>query len=100
MGPVHIGENCVTMTRENGDLVLLIWNAVEVSWDAKDRTITYSSASGQDGQPITIREGDTITVGGESLIGDEPVERNLDWLATPHASCDGEAWMVSGLTKH
>lgn len=87
------------MTRENGDLVLLIWHAVEVRWDEQDRTITYSSTADPDGQPITIREGDTITVGGESLLSDEPVERNLVWLATPHASCEGEAWMVSGLTK-
>ena len=80
-------------------MLLLIWHANEVRWDDENREIIYSSAADPDARPITIRDGDTITVGGESLIDDEPVERNLDWLATPHASCSGEAWAVSGLTK-
>ena len=80
-------------------MLLLIWHASEVRWDEEEREITYSSAADPDGQPITIREGDTITVGGESLLSDKPLERNLVWLATPHTSCDGEPWAVSGLTK-
>lgn len=87
------------MTRENGDVLLLVWHAADVSWDGHNQEITFSSSAFPDEQPITIQDGDTITVGGESLIGDEPVERDLDWLATPHASCEGQAWAVSGLTK-
>ena len=100
IGPVRIEDNCVTMTRENGDVVLLIWHAAEVRWDEEDREIIYSSAAYPDAQPITIRDGDTITVGGSSLLDDEPVTRApLPWLATPHPSCSGEPWAVSGLTK-
>ncbi|MCH8200801.1 MAG: hypothetical protein IIB85_02640 [Chloroflexi bacterium] len=100
IGPVRIEDNCVTMTRENGDVVLLIWHAAEVRWDEEDREIIYSSAAYPDAQPITIRDGDTITVGGSSLLDDEPVTRApLPWLATPHPSCSGEPWAVSFLTK-
>ena len=99
IGPVHIEENCVRMTLESGDALFLIWYEAQVTWDESTREITFTSLAEPDAEPITIKDGDTITVGGESLIGDEPVERHLDWLATPHASCDGEAWMVSGLTK-
>lgn len=99
-GPVRIEENCVTMALANGDILLLIWHANEVRWDADSREITYSSAAHPDAQPITIHDGDTITVGGESLLSDEPVTRApLPWLATPHPSCSGEPWAVSGLTK-
>ena len=98
-GPVHIDGSCVTMTRENGEILLLIWQSAQVRWDEQEQEITFSRASDTDANPITIREGDTITVGGESLIGDVPVERNLTWLATPRENCSGEAWIVSGLTK-
>ena len=100
VGPVRIEDNCVTMTRENGDVLLLIWHSREVSWDEADREITFSSAAVADAKPITIRDGDTITVGGESLQNDEPpVTRNLVWLATPNATCDGAPWAVSSLAK-
>lgn len=99
MGPVRITDNCVTMMRENGENMVLIWHAAEVHWDEGKQEITYSSASEPEAEPITIREGDTIEVGGEALVGDEPVQRGLEWLATPHPSCGGEAWIVSTITK-
>ncbi len=86
------------MTRENGGVLPLIWRSDEVRWDGKERAITFSGSQA-DAKPITIRDGDIITVGGESLYGDEPEERNLVWLATPQATCTGEPWIVSSLTK-
>ena len=99
-GPVHIDDDCVTMTLSNGDILLLIWHAAEVRWDEQEQEITFSSAASPDAEPITIRDGDTITVGGASLEGDVPVERNLSWLATPNPACGGELWAVDSVTKH
>ena len=96
--PVRIEDNCVTMTRENGEALLLIWHSAEVVWDEQEQEITlFPPAAGV--APITISDGDIITVGGSGLVGDVPVERNLVWLAPPHATCSGEPWSVASLTK-
>lgn len=95
-GPVHIEDDCVTMTLlVNGEILLLIWLANEVRWDDDDREITYSSTSDANAESLTIRDGDIITVGGESLLSDEPVTRNLVWLATPRETCSGERFIVN-----
>jgi hypothetical protein len=99
VGPVQIDESCVTMTRENGEVLLLVWHADDVTWNQTGEEIIFSSTSIGDSSPVTIKNGDTITVGGESLRGDEPVMRELDWLATPSANCNGEQWAVSSLQK-
>ena len=62
-GPIHIEENCVRMTRGNGEMLLLIWHANEVRWDEENREIIYSSAADPDAQPVAIR----VRIGG---IGD------------------------------
>ncbi len=96
-GKIQIDDNCVTMRRPDGVVFLLIWHAAEVSWDGKEREITFSSPPPP--QPLRIRDGDIITVGGEGLQDDVPVKRNLQWLATPSPSCDGRQWSVSSVTK-
>ena len=99
-GPIQIDYNCATMTRENGEVLLLVWHAAEVSWGEVEQEITFSSTADPDAESITIRDGDTITVGGESLLdSDAPVERNLKWLATPHPTCSGEPFGVSSVIK-
>ena len=88
------------MTLANDDVLLLIWRSDDVLWNEQSREVIYSSAFYPDAQPIAIRDGDTITVGGASLLSDEPVTMPpLPWLATPHPSCSGEPWSVGGLTK-
>ena len=53
------------MTRSNGEALVLVWRSAEVRWDASERKITFSSKVVADAaSPITIRDGDTITVGG------------------------------------
>lgn len=99
IGPIDIGEDCVTMLRENGESVLLVWHSAEVSWDSESREITYTSFGNRGDSPITIGDGDIITVGGVSLLDDVPVERDLTWLATPHPTCPGGPWAVFGVTK-
>ena len=83
------------MVRENGEELLLVWHASDVRWDGEDQEITYNVLGAS--ESLKIREGDIITVGGSSLVGDEPVERVLPWLAPPHAGCTGEQWGVSGV---
>lgn len=87
------------MLRENGETLVLVWHSAEVTWNAESRTITYTSFGNRNDETVTIRDGDIITVGGESLADDVPVERNLIWLATPHPTCPGEPWAVFGVTK-
>jgi hypothetical protein len=96
-GPIGISESCVTLTRENGEVLLLTWQSGEVQWDAQSRTIIYTSFGNLNDETITIRDGDIITVGGSSLVGDVPVERDLTWLATPDPACAGEQWSVFGV---
>ncbi|HEY5625851.1 MAG TPA: hypothetical protein VIT93_05125 [Dehalococcoidia bacterium] len=86
------------MTVENGDVLLLVWRADEVLWDESERLIAYTNAAGPDATPIMIRDGDTITVGGELLEDGAPISGNLIWLATPRETCNGRAWLVNGLT--
>jgi len=100
IGPIDIGDDCVTLTNEAGQELLLVWHqheeGWEVGWNEDEREIRFSAP----GDPaVTIRDGEVITVGGASLVGDMPVERDLDWLAPPHESCTGEQWMVSSVTK-
>jgi len=99
-GPIHIGNECVTLTNESGQNLLLVWSQQEgggeVAWNEEEREITFRSAGDS---PVTMRDGDVITVGGANVVGDVPIERDLDWLAPPHQSCTGEQWMVSSVTK-
>jgi len=100
VGTIDLGDDCVTLTNEAGLELLLIWHQHEegwvIDWNEKEREIKFS----EPGEPaVTIRDGDIITVGGASLIGDVPVEQELEWLAPPHESCTGEQWMVSSVTK-
>jgi hypothetical protein len=97
-GTLHIDDSCVTMTLATGENLLLVWLSSEVRWDDSQQ-ITYTSSSISGAAPITIRDGDTVTVGGEPLPDDEPVTRNLVWLATPQASCEDGKWIVNSLAK-
>ncbi len=85
-GPIRIGERCVTLPRGNGDSVLLVWRSGEVLWDEKDREITFISSTAPDEGPITIRDGDIITVGG-GWYGDP---EDMAWVAPPDESCGTE----------
>lgn len=96
-GPIHIEGDCVTVTVENGDVLLLIWQSANVRWDDENEAIIFTSLD-QDAESIAIRDGDEIELGG-ALLDDLPVETQLDWLATPHPICSGEAWFVSGITR-
>ena len=98
-GPVRIDKDCVTMTTSAGAQVLLVWHVTEVAWDPGSRTISYTSFGNPGDETVSIRDGDIISVGGASLVGDVPMERNLTWLATPNPTCPGHPWLVFGVFK-
>ena len=98
-GRVTIGESCVTMTRANGDVVLLIWHLADVAWNEQRQQITFTGHAGPPDGPVAVRDGDTITIGGEALESDQPIERELAWVATPAPSCAGLGWFVDYLSK-
>ncbi len=95
-GAVTIGDACVTLAREDGEELLLIWHSDDIEWDGGERSIVFATRGSE---PLVIRSGDVISVGGESLIGDVPVERDLEWLAPIDPSCSGRAWIVSGVDR-
>lgn len=99
--PVDIGDNCVTMEQSNGNLLLLVWHSAEggweVGWNDDEREITFSSPA--EPETVTIRDGDIITVGGESWEPqDAAVMRDFEWIAAPHESCSGELFEVSSVS--
>jgi len=92
-GPIDIGENCVTMPLPNGETLLLVWHAKEVQWNEDKREITYRLGGLPESEPITIRDGDIISVGGSGL--DSWQLASFTWFAKPHPSCIGQAWGVT-----
>ncbi len=95
-GRVDIGDNCVTI---HGGTLLLVWGSTDVRWDEAKREITFTEASNRERDPITIRDGDTITIGGAGWPDDVPRERNITWLAEPHESCPTQQWATSFVSK-
>ncbi|WP_089956861.1 hypothetical protein [Lentzea xinjiangensis] len=89
-GRLHVTERCVELEpAETGARKLLAWRSAQVEWSAG--TILFTTANG-DG--LTIRAGDAVSVSGEDLVGDEPVERDLRWVAEPDPSCARDVFIV------
>jgi hypothetical protein len=91
VGPISIGDDCVTMMRGE-ELITLVWRSDDVVWDADQQTIIYRYAVDPQATPITIQDGDVIHIGGIlgfPFGGGEPT-----WLATPAAACAGERFFV------
>ncbi|NGY65576.1 hypothetical protein G7043_42455 [Lentzea sp. NEAU-D13] len=89
-GRVHVTERCVELeVAETGARRLLAWRSAQVEWDSG--AITFIRA---DGDRLTIKAGDAVTVSGEDLVGDEPVERRVRWVAEPDASCARDVFVV------
>jgi hypothetical protein len=87
------------MAQPNGDELLLVWQSANVTWDDARQEITFIRNGGPAGEtPITLRDGDTIAIGG-AFVGNLPMEMHLNWLAAPSPECTGQQWFVSGVTK-
>ncbi len=91
-GPVEIGDTCVTLTRANGDKLLLVWRETDVLWDEGSRTITFAA---RPDEPLVIADGDEVTVGGRALIHEDGSPVEVEWIVTPNAGCTGTPWDVS-----
>ncbi|MGH9023117.1 MAG: hypothetical protein ACRDV9_08465 [Acidimicrobiia bacterium] len=93
-GPISIGDRCVSMTVGTDSKELaLVWRSAEVSWN-DDREIVFSSAAVADAAPVTIRDGDSVTIGGEFFETEGGTKRDVDWIAEPHGSCSGDLFIV------
>jgi|GEM_PF-940817 len=96
-GRVVIAARCVSLVNEDGSEAVPAWKADEVTWDAETETITYAHP---DSDPIVIRAGDTIILGGSSLEDDEdavPIDRDIEWVAEPDPSCLGELFATDSV---
>lgn len=89
-GRLRVTDRCVELEpAETGARRLLAWRSAQVEW--KSGTIMFTTANGD---RLTIREGDAVSVSGEDLVGDEPVERNVRWVTEPDASCARDVFVV------
>ncbi len=89
-GRLHVTDRCVELElAETGARRLLAWRSAQVEWTSG--AIAFTTASGDE---LTIRTGDSVTVSGEKLTGDEPVERNARWVAEPDGSCTQDVFIV------
>lgn len=89
-GRLRVTDRCVELElAETGARRLLAWRSAQVEWTSG--TIAFTTANGD---RLTIKAGDSVTVSGEDLAGDEPVERNVRWVAEPDASCTRDVFIV------
>lgn len=93
-GELSISDECVTVIRDNGSKVLPVWLNVSIEWVASSATIRFTQP---DGTVLDLNDGDTVTLGGEVLFGDEPVRDGSDipWIQEPGPGCEGEPFIVS-----
>ncbi|WP_143028061.1 hypothetical protein [Lentzea albidocapillata] len=89
-GRLHVSDRCVELELpETGARRLLAWRSAQVEWTSG--TIAFTTANGE---RLTIKAGDSVTVSGEDLAGDEPVVRDVRWVAEPDASCSRDVFIV------
>lgn len=95
-GTVIVGERCVELDVQ-GTRRLLVWRSADVRWDSAASSIVFAP---QGKQPIVIRNGTNITIGGEALPTDDPAgdgkptAAGVRWLATPDDQCSTNVFIV------
>lgn len=98
VGILHVADACVSLEGADGEKALLVWPSDRTRWDAATRAIGFTNF---DGESVTFRDGDRVSLGGggdrteeSGLSGQDWVER-LQWVAPPDASCPLESrWFV------
>lgn len=94
-GRLHVAERCVELElAETGARRLLAWRSAQVKWTSG--AIAFTTVNGD---RLTIKAGDSVAVSGEDLVGDEPVERNIRWLAEPDANCARDVFIVHDVRR-
>jgi hypothetical protein len=94
-GIVNITDRCVTLDLE-GDTLLLAWHADHVTWLPETGEIDFH---GPIGDPLVIGDGDTVTIGGASLVRDPGDDRPVNWVVEPDPSCEGQPWSVATVSR-
>lgn len=104
-GTLRITDTCVYLERDDIEHdTLLVWRSSDVEWAASTRTITFSGPAPLTGdEPLELRDGNFIGVGGEPVIVEEDAERppsddswmdGQKWLNRPKPGCDGDPFLV------
>lgn len=96
-GVLRITDNCVSIDRDGGSKVLPVWHEVNTEWDGSAGTILFAHP---DGSIVELNDGDTITLTGEALFGDEEseAEKDIPWVQEPASGCDGDPFIVDDVT--
>lgn len=100
-GTLRVTDDCVLLD-EQGEDVLLMWDAGQVTWNAEARTITFEDADGT----VTVADGDRVRLGGGGSSVDEggaPPQQwveSIDWVSPPAPSCLTDIrWSVDEVEK-
>ncbi len=102
-GRVVITETCVVLD-DDGAPILLFWPADRTRWDPQAKAITFENYDGSG--PVTVRNGDSVTLGGggdseaESGVSGEEWVARMKWVVPPASSCPlDERWGVGAIRK-
>jgi hypothetical protein len=98
-GTLRITADCVFLN-EQGDDVLLVWPADRTTWTAETGTISFAR---DDGQTVSLADGDEVTFGGGGSSVDEGDMEAEDWVAAiewvsePLPACVTDTrWSIGG----
>lgn len=89
-GELEITDRCVRLRYPDGSDALLIWVDGAVAWQGADASITGAMA---DGEPITLRDGDHVSVGGAGGPI-ESVDSAGRWISRPSETCTAAEWFL------
>lgn len=107
-GTLRIGDGCVTLQREDGAEVLLVWREGDVRWSPSEESVTFVGPIHGDTSEdsVQLADGDALAAGGADLDqneatgepgGDSWVGAH-DWVAQPpRADCGDRPWLVGSI---
>lgn len=85
-GRLQVGPTCVTLQRDGGSAVTLVWREGEVAWTGS--SVLFANITNPPTPAVTLRTGDHVTIGGSSM------PMNPAWVARPHETCPQEMFNV------
>ena len=101
-GTLVITDRC-TFLESGGERTLLVWPAEQTSWNPLTATIIFKPLRGQ---PIEVRNGQLVSLGGggssqaeDGLVGEAWAAR-FDWASPPAPECLVEnRWSVTDVDE-